>query len=1034
MMIEHPDLTSASTDSKRGRVLHTSRYRRGLRVGERRVCFTFNGHEFEGQAGDTAASALLQSGVRLFARSIKFRRPRGILTAGIEEPSALLTVGAVPKTNPNVPAPIVQLYEGIQLRSQNGWPSLERDLLACMGLGGRLFSAGFYYKTFKWPTWRMYEPFIRRLAGLGCAPELGDVSAASVEHLDCDVLVVGAGPAGLEAACASSAAGARVVLCEREPVCGGELDIESAAIDGVSQLRWLTNTLKQLARQGVRILTETAVVGRSGGLWIAHRYAGDLLASHGVYRIRATIAIIATGAIEHGIVFEDNDRPGAMLLGAAEKYLARYGVIVGARPVLFGNHERLYAAAARFLAAGVRIAAIVDTRPASSIDTDRRSLQQDGVTCFDEHVVLRAIGRRSVRGAIVAPRNDLSRTRSIACDALLVSGGWSPSRLANLLQGDCGVYRISQSDNLHTVRAPTVIICGAAAGRLELDIALTDGSRVGRFAADLVRNQQHAGRRQHLEIQRDSVQSSAKRGPRTDSEPTASRAGERSRAADAIVGPRSRGDPNPGVLPFWRSPCSLAAEKRQFVDFQNDVTVSDLRQAMAEGFLDIEHIKRYTTLGVGTEQGGTSTVVGAGIVAEISGSRQDTSRMSRVRPPVQPVMLATLAHHRRGPTLRPERHTPLHEWHVSHGGVLEPMSLWMRPRYYRESGVDARTAGIAEARRVRERCGICDASTLGKIEFAGRSAPEFLDRLYLSRISTMPVGRSRYAVLLREDGMVLDDGIMLRLGEDRFLATVSSNHAELVLSHVEFWRDAEFGTKDVAIADLTDAWSVIVVAGPASRGVLTEALGPILQHSLAALKHMDFMETKWRLRALRVLRASFSGELAFELHCHPLLAMPLWERLIACGATSYGLEAMDILRLEKGYLVSTEINGQTTPHDLNLAIPAGRSCIGSELLDRAAFHESVRPRLVGVQSTRSADLFSAGAQLVELDRALRPCGYISSAAYSPALGRQVGLAFVARHVRVGTELTACEPLYKRKTRVRLTSPTHFDLEGKRLTS
>jgi methylglutamate dehydrogenase subunit C len=1009
MTTEPHDLPRSHRDNRNAPVIRTPRPRVGSRLREGSVHFTFDGRAFEGQPGDTVASALLGSGVRLFARSIKYRRPRGVVTAGIEEPNALLTVGAPPNIIPNVPAPVLVLKDGLQLCSQNRWPSLRRDVFACLSLGGRLLSAGFYYKTFKWPSWRAYEPLIRRLAGIGPAPYGSDISQASVEHLHCDVLVIGAGPSGLAAARVCSDAGARVIVCEREPVCGGELEFEGATIDGVSGSRWLSHRVDSLKLQGVRILTETSVVGNAGTLWIAHRYADGLPHDHGVYRIRASVTIIATGAIEHGIVFEDNDRPGVMLLGAAERYLGRHGMVAGQRLLLFGNHERIYAAATRFMAANATVAAIVDTRDSSCIATNRTPLQQAGIPCFAGHAVLRAIGRPVVRGAIVAPLRDISRVCTIGCDGLLVSGGWEPSRLASILEGRAPAVELGSPTAAGS--APTSIVCGAASGRVGLAASLADGHRAGQLAADAARKPQANAR-------------IAQAGQ------TASVASDT--AADARE-PHGQGDPVPDLLPFWRSPCPAAAEKRQFVDLQNDVTVADLRQALAEGFIDIEHIKRYTTLGIGTEQGGISATVGAAIVSEL-GSHSDASRVSRARPPIQPVMLATLARYRRGCALRPERRTPLHGWHRANGAVLEPMGLWMRPRHYCTNGVDARAAGIAEAKRVRGHCGLFDGSTLGKIEVVGASAPEFLDRLYLTRIGTLPVGRSRYAVLLREDGIVLDDGLVLRLTPNRFLATVSSSHLDMVLAHMEFWCAAEFGTQDVTITDLTDAWSVIVVAGPASRNALGEVLSADWRTRLAALKHMDFSEGNWDSRVLRVLRASFSGELAFEVHCHPSIALSLWERLSACGVTPYGLEAVDILRLEKGYLVSAEMNGATTPHDLNLDVPAGRNCIGSGLLSRSGFHEPERPRLAGVQSVRPDDAFFGGAQLVLSEQGERPCGYISSAAYSPALGRQVGLALVARRVALGTELFASEPLHGRTTRVRLTVPAHFDAAGERMRS
>lgn len=996
----------------------------GSRIGRGSLHFTFDGREFMGRPGDTAASALLRNGVRLFARSIKYRRPRGILTAGIEEPNALLTVGQSPNIVPNVPAPVLTLHDGMQLRSQNRWPSLQTDVLSFLGLGGRLLGAGFYYKTFKWPAWRMYEPFIRRLAGLGPAPGGSDLCQPSLEHLDCDVLVVGAGASGIEAARVSSACGARVIVCEREPLCGGELEFEEATIDGTDARSWLIESLDLLRQQGVRILTETAVVGNSDRVWIAHCYPGGLPHSHGVYRIRAKVAIIATGAVEHGIVFEGNDRPGVMLLSAAERYLARYGVIIGKRLVLFGNHDRLYCTATRFMAVGARIAAIIDTRASSCIGTNRARLQRAGVTCLDGHAVLRAMGGRGLRGVIVAPLKDMSRGRGVPCDALLVSGGWAASRLAAVLQGSL-TYRGELGQVNSAAVTALSVVCGAAAGCVDLDGSLADGNRAAHSAVRAC----GAARKQKTPARAVSTTGSA-----SDVQGAVQAAMTAWTEHSRDVALRGRGDPDPRVVPFWRSPSRRAAEKRQFVDFQNDVTVADLRQALAEGFIDIEHIKRYTTLGVGTEQGSISAPAAVGILAELTGSLGNAGRVSRARPPTQPVTLATLALHRRGHTLRPERQSPLHAWHLANGGVLESMGLWMRPRYYRASGSDARSAGVAEASQVRSCCGLADGSTLGKIEIAGSSAAEFLDRLYLTRISNLAVGRSRYAVLLREDGMVLDDGLVLRVARDRFFATVSSTHTELILAHMEFWCAVEYGSQDVMITDLTDASSVLTVAGPSARGHLSAVLDAPWQGKLASLKHMEFADDVWNGRALRVLRASFSGELAFELHCHPAIALPLWEGLIACGATPYGLEALDILRLEKGYLVSAEINGQTTPHDLNLTVPADCKCIGSPLLGRPGLHEPDRPRIVGVLGLNSKDEFSGGAQLVDAERPTRPCGYITSAGYSPSLRRHVGLALAARRISLGSELSAREPLYGRTTRVRLTLPAHFDPAGERMKS
>ena len=558
--------------------------------------------------------------------------------------------------------------------------------------------------------------------------------------------------------------------------------------------------------------------------------------------------------------------------------------------------------------------------------------------------------------------------------------------------------------------------CGAAAGELELGAVLAGAHAAGQRAADAAAHGAGAG---------------AGTGPDTGAGHAAAPAAVAATVRPAAAG----GDAAPRLEPFWRAPGTRAAEKRQFIDLQNDVTVADIRQALAEGFADIEHVKRYTTLGVGTEQGRTSGVLGAAILAELGGTRLEQVGTSRPRPPYQPVPLRALAGLRCGTALRPTRRTPLNDWHVANGGVLEPMELWLRPRFYRTSGTDAYHAGIAEAARVRAHGGVVDGSTLGKIEVVGADAAAFLDRLYLTRASTIRVGRSKYMVNLREDGMVLDDGIVLRLAPDRFLATTGSGHAGHMLSHFEFWRDKEFAGRAVSLTDVTEAWAVIVAAGPASRDALHGVLGAQWHAPLTRLAHMEFARGRWRQGELTVLRASFSGELAFELHCRPAAATALWQALVDAGLPPYGLEALDILRVEKGYLVSSEMNGQTTPYDLGMEglLRLGNTCVGRELLDRPAFHEPGRPRLVGLRACDGRAPVLAGAQLTALDGPALAIGHVTSSVYSPALAEWLCLALVARRLATeGTELLARDPLRGGDVRVRVTSPVHVDPAAERM--
>ncbi len=979
--------------------------RRGTRVGSGSIRFSFDGREYSGQPGDTAASALLAQGVRHFGRSVKYRRLRGVLAAGPEEPNALLTVGERPTVIPNVSAPQLAIRDGLALRSQNRWPTLQRDLASLLQAGGGFFGAGFYYKTFMWPSWRVYESIIRRLAGLGEAPGACELPPIAVEHLSCDVLVAGAGAAGLAAARAAARAGASVVLCEREPACGGELEFEGGRIEGQDALPWVAATLAELAARRVRLLTETAVVGGSGGQLVLHAEPGGLPGASTLYRVRPRSFVIAMGAVERPISFVDNDRPGVMLLGAAERYLARYGVPVGRELVLFANHDRVYAAAARLAAGGMRVRAIVDTR-SDAVGMDggaaalRAELGRQGTVCLAGHAVVAAEGGREVRAVRVAPLAGAEPVRRIACDALLHSGGWSPCVQAGLQEGGAREYSPGRGAFLAQAQPPWRILCGAANGHLELGAVLADGAAAGEQAA------RHAGHSTGATAGRDEAR------------------GEIS------------GDGAPRLVAFWRSPAPLKAEKRQFVDLQNDVTVADLRAALAEGFVDIEHVKRYTTLGIGTEQGATSSVLGAAILAELKGERLDKVGTFRTRAPYRPVALKSLAGLRIGPAYRIVRRTVLDGWHAANGAALESSGLWMRPRFYLSNGADAFTAGIAEASRVRASGGIADGSTLGKIEIAGPDAAAFLDSMYLTKAGTIKVGRSKYMVNLREDGMVLDDGLVLRLAPDRFLATVSSGHALHMLSHFEHYRDTEWSGRAVTLTDVTEAWGVIAVAGPRSRAALESVLGPDWRGSLESLGHMDFAVGRFEGRDLRVLRASFSGELAYELHCRPHIAVTLWQALIAAGLAPYGLEALDILRVEKGHLVSSEINGETTPHDLNMdgLLKLGNACLGRELLDRPAFHEPSRPRLVGVRARDGKAKFLAGAQLTTEDETKRAAGYVTSAVYSPALGEWVGLALLARRLGEEARIVARDPLRGGDTPLRAVSPVHFDPAGERMKS
>ena len=973
--------------------------RRGSRLGSALVRFTFDGREYVGRDGDTAASALLAAGVQSFGRSMKYRRLRGVMAAGPEEPNALLTVGVRPSVVPNVPASTLCIRDGLVLRSQNRWPSLRWDAASLLQAGGGFFGAGFYYKTFMWPSWRAWETPIRSLAGLGEAPGGNDLPDARIEHSNCDVLVAGGGAAGLAAAMAAARSGARVTVLEREPALGGELEFEGARIDGRDAPEWIRDACGELERHGARILTGTALIGGTNGQHVAHSEPGGLAGAATVFKIRPRAFVMTLGAVERPIAFVDNDRPGVMLLGAAERFSAGYGALAGRSAVVFACHDRAYLAAVRLLERGVAIRAVVDSRDSGSVTSAaevRERLALAGVQCLAGHVVAAALGRTAVRAAKVIARNGSGPRREIACEFIFVSGGWTPAVHPGLQAGGERGFDAAAGAFVVAGQPQGRHIAGASRGNFRLASVLHDGHAAGLAAARSLGYQRDIG-----------------------------------------AAPAGDGDPEPCLQPCWRAPCAVADEKRQFVDPQNDVTVADLRASLHEGFIDIEHVKRYTALGFGTEQGRIGGTLGAAILAELRGEPLASVGISRPRPPYQPFTLKSLAGLRVGPALRVARRTPLHDWHAGHGAVLDPMGLWMRPRYYRANGSDAASAAVVEARRVRESGGILDGSTLGKIEVAGPDAPAFLDGMYLTRASTLKPGRAKYMVNLREDGMVLDDGLALRLGPDRYIVTTSSSHSEHMLSHFEHYRDLECGHRRVVLTDVTDAWAVIAVAGPRSRDALRSVLGEPWQPALEGQKHMDVSCGSYRGHSLTLMRAGFSGELAYELHVRPAVAAQLWQALVDAGLPPYGLDALDILRVEKGYLTTSEINGETTPYDLNMQalMPAGHDCVGRALLDRPAFHEASRPRLVGLRAADGREVFLGGAQLTVDAVATRPCGYITSAVFSPALGETIGLALVARALaEEGRTLVARDPLRGRATRVRVCAPVHFDPQGLRMKS
>ena len=971
----------------------------------RKLRFSFDGKAYEGLAGDTLASALLANGVHLVGRSFKYHRPRGIVTAGPEEPNALVTVRRdAARETPNLRATQVELYEGLEAHSQNRWPSLGFDVGRASDLLSPLFPAGFYYKTFKWPrfAWHaLYEPLIRRAAGLGRAPSQADPDRYAQRFAHCDVLVVGAGPAGLAAALAAAGGGARVILADEQPEPGGTLlDGCAANIDGEIADAWLAWTLAELAgNPRVRLLTRTTAFGYfpHNNLGLLERRTdhlaqpGESQARERLWQVRAREVVLATGAIEQPLVFPGNDRPGVMLAGAARSYLGRYGVRAGTRAVLVTATDGAWRAALELAKGGVEVAAIADLR-ARAPEAAAAAARDAGIEVLEGATV------RGTRGNLRVTGIDIDG-RSHRCDLLLMSGGYSPA--VHLFSQSRGRLAWSEAARcfVPSQTAERAQPAGACRGAFGLAAALADGAEAGLAAA---RASGHPVPNLRFEVSGGG-------------------------ALPETAGAAARAGGPPG--------------RKAFVDFQNDVTARDLALATREGFLSIEHVKRYTTAGMATDQGKTSSLNALGIVASALGKAVPDVGHTTYRMPYTPVTFGTLAGPARGALFDPLRTTPMHEAAVRRGAVFEDVGQWKRARHFPRAGEDMHAAVARECRAVRSAAGIFDASTLGKIAVRGPGAAEFLNRLYVNDFSNLAPGRCRYGILLRDDGFIYDDGVIARLAADRFHVTTTTGGAARVLAMMEDYRQTEWGDLEVWLTSVTEQWAVIAVQGPSARQVLAPlAQGIDLQP--AALPHMAVAEGRLAGAPAMVCRVSFTGELGYEINVPADHGRSVWEAVCDAGAgigiTPYGTETMHVLRAEKGYIiVGQDTDGMATPQDAGLGWAIGRrkpDFVGKRSLERAAMQGPGRRQLVGLRTRDPGTVLEEGAQIVET--AGRPVpkkviGHVTSAYASAALGHSIALAMVADgRAREGATLFV--PADGRDIPVTVTGTVFYDPEGARL--
>ena len=984
---------------------------------DKKISFKFNGKKYFGYKGDTLASALLANGVHLVGRSFKYHRPRGFVGAGVDEPNAKVQLyykGT--NTEPNANATEVELVEGLIARSQNCWPSVSFDFGAINNLLNKFFPAGFYYKTFMWPKsfwYKIYEPIIRKAAGLGIAPLKPDPDKYEHKYEYCDVLVAGSGPSGLSSALSAAKNGARVILAEDKVRFGGSLLTDEVTIGNKKGKEWADEIISQLkSMPNVIVKNRSQVFGYyDHNMMVMCERTKDHIENPSeftprqkLWYIRAKEVIISTGSIERPLTFGNNDRPGIILASAAKEYMKVYGVLVGKKPIIFTNNDSAYDTAIDFKKNGID-PIIIDTRDdsQSSVANEAKSLN---ISIKFSHGVVNTKGYLRLNSATIGKFNSdksgYEKLENISCDCICVSGNWTPT-----------VHLASQSGNKLKFNEAIDAFIPNQSKQNENTI----GSAKGSFTL------------------KESLEDGFKKGFELSNKIT----GKNEKSITPTSNEKNYGQHDK----FWCMPLPKNKHYKRFVDFQNDVAVSDIELAVREGFKSIEHVKRYTTLGMATDQGKTSNLNGLQLVSDIEKKIIPEVGHTTFRPPYTPITIGAIVGREVGKHYRPTRKSPIHEWHEKNNAVFVDAGLWLRPRYYKKGNENLLEASTREARNVRKNVGVCDVTSLGKIDIKGADSAEFLNRVYTNAWMKLPIGKGRYGVMLREDGIVFDDGTTTRISENHFHMTTTTAQAANVLSHLEYYLQVVWPELDVNVVSTTEQWAGAALAGPNSRKLLGKLFKNI-DVSNEGIQFMGYKESDLFGVPARIFRISFSGELAYEINVESDYGIFMWKKIIELGKEMniepYGTEALSTLRIEMGHVAGSEIDGRVISSDLSLEgmLSKKKDFIGKRSLFREAFVNPSREKIVGVIPIDKKTMIPEGSHLVNDGNATLPnpkLGHVSASCWSVEYNNPFSLAILQDGKnKIGKKLYAVSPLKNKNIPVEIISSHYVDPKGERVRS